>query len=192
MCSSEFKFFHLYNPLLVSKPISSSVCEEKNFERLFRLHGQVVRNFLYYKSGSLQLAEDWLQEAFLKLWQDCEKVPMEKARSFLFKVAHNLFIDHTRHEKVVFKFLEQSTPATHELNNPQLLFEQQELMQQLQQSIAELPEHQRVVFLLNRFDDLKYTEIAELLNISVKAVEKRMHGALVALRHNLKSTGPAK
>ncbi len=170
----------------VSNPISEHVCEEKTFEHLFRLHGQVMRNFLYYKCGSLQHAEDWLQEAFLKLWQECEKVTVDKARSFLFKVSNNIFLDHTRHEKVVLKFTQQNT-AIHDAENPQFLLETNELHQQLQDAIAALPEHQRIVFMMNRFNDLKYAEIADLLEISVKAVEKRMHGALVALRQVLKA-----
>jgi len=172
---------------LVSNPINENVCEEKTFEHLFHVQGQVIRNFLYYKSGSLSLAEDWLQEAFIKLWQECEKVSVEKARSFLFKVANNIFLDHTRHQKVVLKFEQKSSSDSSFLENPHFLLETSELHTELEKAISGLPEHQRIVFLMNRFDDLKYAEIAELLNISVKAVEKRMHGALVTLRQVLKS-----
>jgi len=175
------------NRRFVSKPILSSVCEEKNYEYLFRLHGQVIRNYLYYKSGSIQLAEDWLQEAFLKLWQECDNVPMEKARSFLFKVANNLFLDYTRHEKVVVNFAKLNKPENENTDNPEVLLERSELQRQLLQAIAALPEPQRIVFSLNRFDGMTYVEIAELLEISIKTVEKRMHGALLTLRQVLNS-----
>ena len=57
-----------------------------------------------------------------------------------------------------------------------------EFQQQLEATLAELPDGAREVFLLNRIDGLKYREIAELLGISQKAVEKRMHRALVSMR----------
>ena len=60
--------------------------------------------------------------------------------------------------------------------------EEEEFRKRLEEGISNLPEGQRVVFLMNRIDKKKYREIAEELNISVKAVEKRMHKALVALR----------
>lgn len=171
----------------MSNQIHENICEKRTFEYLFHLHGQVMRNFLYYKCGSLSLAEDWLQEAFLKLWQECGKVSVDKARSFLFKVANNIFLDHTRHQKVVLKFEQKTSSDSSFTENPHFLLETSELQTELENAISGLPEHQRIVFLMNRFDDLKYAEIAELLNISVKAVEKRMHGALITLRQVLKS-----
>jgi RNA polymerase sigma-70 factor (ECF subfamily) len=50
-----------------------------------------------------------------------------------------------------------------------------------------MPEKQRTAFLMSREESLKYSEIAERLNISVKAVEKRMNGALELLRKELKN-----
>ena len=60
--------------------------------------------------------------------------------------------------------------------------EEKEFMDKLQNAISDLTDGQREVFLLNRIDKKTYKEIAEMLEISVKAVEKRMHGALVKLR----------
>jgi len=65
--------------------------------------------------------------------------------------------------------------------------EEKEFMDKLQQTLAELPEGQREVFLLNRIDKKTYTQIAEMLDISVKAVEKRMHNALKHLRKLVKN-----
>jgi RNA polymerase sigma factor (sigma-70 family) len=62
------------------------------------------------------------------------------------------------------------------------VLEEKEFHQQLLEVIAELPEGAREVFMLNRMDGLKYREIAEMLGISQKAVEKRMHRALTTLR----------
>ncbi|MEO0626668.1 MAG: sigma-70 family RNA polymerase sigma factor, partial [Bacteroidota bacterium] len=66
--------------------------------------------------------------------------------------------------------------------SPGFKMEETEFYQQLQSAIAALPEKNRIVFLMNRIDKLTYREIAERLEISQKAVEKRMSKALVELR----------
>ncbi len=161
--------------------MADSVCEEKVFHSIFVAQAESLRNFMYYKTGNLQQAEDLMQDAFAKLWENCVKVSLEKAKSFLFTVANNRFLNQVQHKKVVLKFEQHShTQQTNE--NPQFLLEEEEFKQRLMAAIAELPEKQREVFLLNRIEKMKYREISELLNISVKAVEKRMHNALKALR----------
>ena len=158
-----------------------SVCKEQVFKALFFEHAEGLRNFLYYKSGNLQLAEDLVQDAFGKLWENCQKVPPEKVRSYLFTVANNLFLNQVAHQKVVLKF--ENRGHTQQSNiTPQFLLEEQEFMKRLEKAIADLPEGQRVVYLMNRMDNKTYKEIADVLGVSVKAVEKRMHKALAVLR----------
>lgn len=161
--------------------MSDNVCQEQVFQSVFVKQAESLRNFMYYKTGNLQQAEDLMQDAFGKLWENCAKVVLAKAKSFLFTVANNLFLNEAAHQKVVLKFEHQG--HTQQTNiNPQFLLEEQEFKQRLEMAISALPEGQRVVFLMNRIDKKKYREIAEELGISVKAVEKRMHQALSALR----------
>ena len=158
-----------------------STCEEKTFQKLFMQHLDSLRNFLFYKSGNSGFAEDTAQEAFIRLWKNCAKVPVEKAKSFLFTTANNLFLDDAKHQKVKLKYQQQvsKNPIS---ESPEFLMEEQEFKEQLQKAIDALPEGQREVFLMNRIDKMKYREIAEALGISQKAVEKRMHKALLELR----------
>ncbi len=161
--------------------MNNNTCQEKVFQRIFYEHAEKVRNFLYYKSGNLALSEDLVQDAFGKLWENCAKVSAEKARSFLYTVANNAFLNQVAHQKVVLKF-QQKTHRDRDTQSPHYLLEQQEFKQGLEKAIADLPEDQRTVFLMNRIDKKKYREIAEELGLSVKAVEKRMHKALTVLR----------
>jgi len=69
--------------------------------------------------------------------------------------------------------------------SPEFLLEEKEFMARLEKVIADLPEKQREVFLLSRIDKKKYSEISEILDISVKAVEKRMSQALITLREQI-------
>lgn len=163
---------------------NQSVCESKVFENVFNTHSEALRNFMYYKCGDTNLAEDLVQESFVKLWQNCAKVILEKAKSYLFTVANNLFLNNVAHKKVVLKH--QQLGAKHHTNEtPEFLMEEQEFMTKLQNAIADLPEKQREVFLLNRIDKKKYREIAVLLEVSIKTVEKRMSLALKTLRQQI-------
>jgi RNA polymerase sigma-70 factor (ECF subfamily) len=161
-----------------------SVCEQKHYESIFNTHAETLRNFVYYKCGSQQQAEDIVQEAFIKLWKNCSKVIYTKAKSYLFTVANNMFLNEVAHEKVVLKY-KQQTKSKVSNETPEFLLRQKEFQEKLQRTIANLPEGQREVFLLNRIDKKTYAEIAEIIGLSVKAVEKRMHKALITMRREI-------
>lgn len=152
-----------------------------DFRKLFdSLYGG-LRKFLYYKSGNLEQAEDLAQEAFMILWKKRQSIDPDKVKSYLFTIANNLFLNEVKHQKVVLKF--QKRPQRESsTETPQYLMEEAEFKIKLEKAISSLPEKHRVVFLMNRIDKLTYREIAERLELSVKAVEKRMHKALIILR----------
>ncbi|RED48966.1 RNA polymerase sigma factor [Seonamhaeicola aphaedonensis] len=160
---------------------TKSVCEKVTYEYLFNTHSKTLYNYIYYKCGDEQQAEDIVQDAFIKLWNNCSKVVFDKAKSFLYTVARNIFLNEVAHKKIV---LEHQNTQINKVSNetPQFILEEQEFMQKLKTAIANLPEKQREVFLLSRIDKKKYSEIAEITGVSLKAVEKRMSLALVTLR----------
>ncbi len=144
-----------------------------------------VRNFVYYKCGDLDKAEDIAQDSFIKMWENCAKVVLGKARSYVFTIANRLFLNDVRDAKVHLKF-EGETTKTFENQDPEFLAIEAEFKHKLESAISSLPEKQREVFLMNRIDKMKYSEIANTLNISVKAVEKRMHQCLKTLKDQVK------
>ncbi|WP_370444330.1 RNA polymerase sigma factor [Aquimarina sp. AU58] len=143
-----------------------------------------MRNYIYYKFGDLEQAEDIVQDAFIKLWNNCSKVSIDKAKSYVYTIATNLGISITRHQKVKFKYRDYITQRKTDVNHesPEFIALEKEYMEKLKSAIADLPERQREVFLLSRIDKKTYKEIAELSNVSVKAIEKLMHKALLTLR----------
>ncbi|TSE08620.1 MULTISPECIES: RNA polymerase sigma factor [Aquimarina] len=165
----------------------NSTCNENAFDRFFKNHSKSLRNYIYYKFGDMEQAEDIVQDAFIKLWNNCSKVPIDKAKSYVYTIATNLGISNTRHQKVKFKYkdyiVQRKTDINHE--SPEFVILEKEYMEKLKSAIADLPERQREVFLLSRIDKKTYKEIAELSDVSVKAIEKLMHKALLALRKKI-------
>ncbi|MGG6232155.1 RNA polymerase sigma factor [Tenacibaculum sp. SDUM215027] len=169
----------------MNKEPLKSVCEQRNFEEIFNQHSQTLRNYIYYKCGDTQQAEDIVQEAYIKLWSNCAKVIFEKAKSYLYTVANNHFLNDIAHKKVVLEHQKQSVSSGTTNETPQYILEEEEFHTKLKKAIANLPEKQREVFLLSRIDKKKYSEIADIVGVSVKAVEKRMSKALLTLKEQI-------
>lgn len=162
----------------------NNVCSESIFNQLYEQWGKPIYHFIFFKCGNEAQANDLVQEAFIKLWQNCEKVKEEKAKSFLYTVANNMFLNEIAHQKVVLKHAKRQPRKINE-QHPEYLMEERQFHEKLQAAIADLTDAQRTAFLMNRIDGKKYAEIAEILGISVKAVEKRMSQALASLREKI-------
>lgn len=157
--------------------------EIATFKLLFEAHYAEVRNFIYYKCGDIAEAEDMAQEAFAIAWTKRDGLRQNQAKNYLFTIANNLFINVAKHRQVVLRFeTETQARPTPYVSDPQFEMEYKAFEAQLFTAIEALPEKQRVVFLMNRIDKRTYQDIADSLSLSVKAVEKRMHQALQALR----------
>ncbi len=159
----------------------SSLCDEKKYASFFNQHAKSLYNFIYYKCGQSSLSQDIVQEAFLKIWQHCQSILADTAKAYVYTTANNLLTNHFKHEQVSLKF-ERQHRLKHVQENPEYIMEENEFKESLEQAISNLPEKQRVVFLMSRIDKKKYQEIADILGISKKAVEKRMYLALDTLR----------
>lgn len=158
------------------------LCNEHQFDTFYGTHVRALRNFIYYKFGDAEQADDVVQESFIRLWNNCAKVSMDTAKSFLYRIAINLSTSLKRSEKVQLKYEERAVKQDHDIESPEFVILEKEFMQKLTDAIASLPEKQREVFLMNRVEKMTYKEIAELSGVSVKAIEKSMHKALVKLR----------
>ena len=129
-------------------------CKEEIFDALYKSHITSLRNFIFFKSSDKAQAFDICQDAFIKLWENCTKVSPEKAKSFLYTVANNLFLNTVAHQKVVFKF-QKSKDQTINEQSPQYLLEEKEFSERLAKAIAGLTEIQRTAFLMSRVEGKK-------------------------------------
>jgi RNA polymerase sigma-70 factor (family 1) len=157
---------------------------EAEFDQIFLSWYYPVRNSVYYKTGDMQTSEDITQETFLKIWERRETVKIETIGPLLFKISRNLFLNSYDHSKVSLKFI-TDYKTTQYSESPDFELEMKDFDKRLQESLAELDEKNRTVFLMNRIDDLTYSQIAENLGLSVKAIEKRMSKAMTFLKDRL-------
>lgn len=155
--------------------------QDQRFKALYTQLVQQIFRYIYYKCGDRALAEDLTQDAFVRFWNKIDSVKEGGESSYLYQIAKNLMINHAQKTQVKLKF-KKTVQIQADSQSPQFILEEQEFKSRIEDAISNLPNTQREVFLMNRIDGLKYREIAECLNISQKAVEKRMHLALTTLR----------
>lgn len=143
-----------------------------------------VRNFLYYKTSNPELSEDVAQDAFVKLWEKRDTIDKSSIQAYLFTIANNLALNKLKSRRLKFIFMKVKEEQN-EIKTPQYLMEMKEFDQKLQHALSKIPDGARETFLMNRIDGLKYREIAEMLDISMKTVEKRISVALGVLRKEI-------
>lgn len=126
----------------------------------------------------MEFARDFVQEVFTQIWIKRNTLnPKKSIKSYLYKSLSNLIINHYKsHSSRTISFEDVKTEMkSGDDFNLELSFD-------LRNAINQLPEKLKSVFMLSRYEGFKYSEIAEICNISVKAVEKRMSQALAKLR----------
>jgi RNA polymerase sigma-70 factor (ECF subfamily) len=163
---------------------AKDVCNERVFNSLFHEFSKDLHDFLYYKYGEDNHPHDIVQLAFEKLWKNCRKVIPAKAKSFIYTVANNEMLNALSRKKTVLNYSLQK-PKDYTNESPEFLLEEKEYHERLKKALEELSEDHRVTLMLNRIEGKKHQEIADMLGISRKAVEKRIYTALKLLRQKV-------
>lgn len=143
-----------------------------------------VRSYLFYRGADKELATDLAQDVFMRIWEKQPAIDAKGISGLLYKIAGDMFISKYRRETLELNYRKTLKYDTDNVSPEDRLY-YNELEDSYSKALAALNEKQRTVFLMARMDGLKYQEIAQRLNISVKAVEKRMSTALAFLRKTL-------
>ncbi len=168
----------------MAKDLKENICEPQTFELIYNKYSKDVHDFLYYKYGEQFNPKDKAQEAFIKLWDNCKKVTLSKARSFLFTVANNMTLNEIKHQKVVLNY-QKNKPKSHTNETPEFIMEHDEYLNAYKKVLSDLTEEQRVAFLLNKVEGKKHSEVAEMLGVTQKVVEYRIYSAFKILKKEL-------
>lgn len=165
-----------------------SIMTDKGFEQVFK---ENYRGLCIYAQNYIQelaVAEDIVHDVFVNMWHKRDSIHEERSvKSYLYRSVHNRCLNYIRDNK---KFatnsediLDSATIQISEDNEQQ--YAAAELEGKIMNIISSLPLRCGEVFKLSRFEELKYSEIAERLNISIKTVENQISKALKILRKQL-------
>jgi RNA polymerase sigma-70 factor (ECF subfamily) len=161
--------------------------DKTEFESLFR--SSYVSLVRYAKSiiRDHDAAEEIVQDLFFRLWQDRERINIESSlNGYLFRAVHNKCLHYINHMRIVGKHAEETIAGqTPRVEDPVDIIRYKELQEKINMILERLPGRCSMIFCMNRFEGLKYNEIAEKLSLSVKTVEANMGRALKEFRKAL-------
>lgn len=157
---------------------------KEEFKSLFDEYFDAIRGYIYYRGGDMEVATDIAQETFMKVWEKQLNPEPGKVKGLLYKIAGDLFVSRYRKNISALNYRKTLTFGFKE-QTPEDEYQFKELKKNYERALAQMNEKQRTVFLMSRIEELKYHEIAERLDISLKAVEKRMNKALSYLKAKL-------
>lgn len=165
---------------------------ESAFEMIFRTYYQPLCRYAYSFLQDKEEAEEVVQSSFITVWDKRNSLTIETSvKSYLYRMVRNGCLNVIKHEKV------KQQHVAHELAMMEVSHESvsqkvqaAELETKISEAIKTLPEQCRLVFQLSRFEELKYQEIADQLQISIKTVENHMGKALKLMRVQLKDYLP--
>ena len=179
--------FYIFETRLkdMSDPGIHKALDKTTFEQLFRTHFAALCSYAMNYLKDSDNAKEIVHEVFINLWEKRESIDPDKpVKSYLYTSVYNRCMNHIRDNKKFAK-LDISLARVDEQEMVEDHNHHDELDKKIQDTIAGLPEKCREVFMLSRFEELKYNEIAEKLGISVKTVEAQMSKALKVLRESL-------
>jgi len=159
---------------------------EYAFKELFVEYFQLMVNYSVKFVEDKQVAENIVADIFVKIWVNRKKIFIKSSiKSYLYKATKNSSLNHLKHVQAKQEALKELEKKTTRSNSPYEEFIVKEFAMEIQKAIDELPEKAGKVFKMHRYENLKYSEIAQKLDISIVTVETHMVRALKYLRQRL-------
>ncbi|MDO5970771.1 RNA polymerase sigma-70 factor [Flavivirga aquimarina] len=157
------------------------------FRTLFERYYKMLLDYAVTFTGDLQEAEDIVQQTFIILWTNRRKINTEKQiKSYLYRITHNTYIDSYRKQKHRDAFFDElkERALNSRINDDTEIIDQR--ISKLKTIVESLPERCKEILQMNKFEGLKYKEIAEQLDVSVKTVESHIYTAFKKIREAFK------
>jgi RNA polymerase sigma-70 factor (family 1) len=176
---------NLIEKVLISKLKSGS---KDAFSVIFITYYKDLVLFATNFTHEIDTAEEIVQDTFLKIWEDHEAINIKVSiKSYLLKAVQNRCIDWFRHVKIQQKFENETliNSINYEFNTDNYLINS-EIEGLIRDALNKLPAEISQAYRMHRYEGLKYQEISERLNVSVRTVEVRIGKALSSLRDELR------
>jgi RNA polymerase sigma-70 factor (ECF subfamily) len=166
--------------------------DEGAFTQLFHRYTPRLRPFIFGIVKVDAIAEEILQEVFLKVWTGRENLLyVNEPNAWMYRVASNLSIEQLRRQATEYKFLKHSLGEAGR-NSDEILqrLSARELQELIHEAVEQLPDKRREIYLLTREEGLSHREIAAHFNLSVQTVKNQVTSAVKSIQeHILKSKG---
>lgn len=160
---------------------------DKAFEQLFKGNYRSLCNFAFSFLKDRDDAEDVVQQMFFTLFKKKQELEIHTTlKSYLFSSVKNACLNHLRHVQVRTEHLAEQMYFPQIVNSTSNQVIGNELEKKIEHALDQLPDQCGLVFKMSRFGNMKYKEIADELNISVKTVENHMGKALKLMRVSLR------
>lgn len=164
--------------------------EQKAFDMLFRRYYPMLCAY-GHRFVDLEDAEEVVQDSLLWIWENRETLVIETSLSaYLFKMVHRRALNKITHidatQRAETRFYEEMQEMLQETD----FYQMEELTKRIKEAVSSLPDSYREAFVMHRFGELSYKEIAEKLNVSSKTIDYRIQQALKLLRVELKDYLP--
>ena len=162
----------------------------KAFEDVFRRYYSPLCWYAMSITGSMEAAEEIVEELFYGFGRDRESLPLFRSmKSYLYVAVRNQSFQYCEHLEVRNKYREfvLSRKGRTQDSSPQEEIEYQELRHLIDTTLARMPERRLRIFRMHRMEGKKYAEIASQLSLSVKTVEAEMTKALKALKKEIEN-----
>lgn len=163
--------------------------EQRAFGELVRRYDNRLVNFVYRTVGDRERAQDLVQETFVRVYRHLHRFDQSKKFStWIYTIASNLakneLRNRSRNPLVLFQTLKQNWDADHRplewedtQYKPDDLYRKRFLREKVEEAVAELPEHHRVVFVLREIEGKTYEEIADITGCNLGTVKSRLNRA---------------
>ena len=178
---------NLSHEIALNELIEKIKANDQNAFRVFFCKMQPnIFNFLYRYCLDYDVAKDLTQETFIKFWHSKDVIdPAWSPKSYLFKIARNLALNQVQRKAPSVSYDDNENLLVALFKHPGREYEQKFLMNDFKKAVLLLPERCRVIFILSRYHDFKYDEIASMLEISIQTVKNQMNKSLAILRKHL-------
>jgi len=158
------------------------VGDQSSFEKLYKKYYTLLCLYASSRIGGAEDAKELVQDVFFSIWKNRQSINItESVKSYLYRAVHNQGVNFLKRKGRERSYLHTLSPEPISQNEEAEL----ELKQKINDAINGLPPKRQEIFKLNRFEGLKYREIADHLGISVKTVENQMGSALRYLHQQL-------
>jgi len=156
------------------------------YENIFRQYYEALIRYAFRFVNDAMVAENIIHDVFLYLWNERKRINFTiNIKTYLYNAVKNRCLNYLKRQKLENDYRVLDFKIENNSQTPESILINKELNKVIKSVLNKMPPRQREIYIMSRFDQLTYTEIASILNISVKTVETQMSRSLKYLKKKL-------